>query len=136
MTDFIKKYIKISYIICIPIAIVMLFFKDWKALILSLIFATTIRNLLFLASAYELNKILEKNPKRAKTSGFLGYFKRYVFYGLTIAVSAKNPHLNIYGAAIGLITLSLAINISNYIETNKNIKTVNKSNKIADELKE
>lgn len=136
MTDFIKKYIIISYIICIPIAIVMFFFKDWKALVLSLLFSTTIRNLLFWASAYELNKILEKDPKKAKVSGFFGYFKRYLFYGLTIAVSAKNPHLNIYGSAIGLITLSLAIKISNYIEINKNMKTVNKSNKIADELKE
>ena len=66
MNNFIKRYIIASYILAIPFIIAFLFFKDWKSLILGILFSNTIRILLFKLSAIELDNIINKPKRTAK----------------------------------------------------------------------
>lgn len=116
MNNFINRYIKISIIIAIIISPFLFFFSNPKSLIFGLFFGLIIRCLLFKLSALDLDKTLNLPPGKAKTSARLNYIKRFIFYGLALAVSAKSEYLNIYTCAIGLILLSWAIHLANFID--------------------
>lgn len=113
MNSFINRYIKMSYILAIPIAVIMLFFEERFELILSLLFANTIRILLFKISGIELNNILNKSKTTAKILGTANYIKRFIIYGITLAVCEKSPYLNFYGGVIGILLLTFSIQLLN-----------------------
>lgn len=127
MNNFINRYIKASYIIAIPIAIIMLLFKDRFKLILSLLFSNTIRILLFKISGIELNNILNKPKTTAKILGAANYIKRFLIYGITLAVCEKSPYLNFYGGVIGILLLTFSIHLLN-------LKDIKESGKKFDEI--
>ena len=125
MNNFIKRYIIASYILAIPFIIAFLFFKDWKSLILGILFSNTIRILLFKLSAIELDNIINKPKRTAKALATANYIKRFIIYGITLTVAHKSPSLNFFSAAIGLLLLSFAIQIINIIDIKKSGKHKN-----------
>lgn len=127
MNKFINRYIKMSYILAIPIILVMLFFSERFELILALLFSNTIRVLLFKISGIELNNILTKPKTTARILGTANYIKRFIFYGITLAVCEKSPYLNFYGGAIGLLLLTFSIQLLN-------LKDIKDSGKKIDEI--
>ena len=138
MNSFIRRYIIASYILAIPFIIVFLFFKDWKSLILGILFSNTIRVLLFKLSAIELDNIITKTKTTAKVLATANYIKRFIIYGITLAVAHKSPSLNFFSASIGLLLLYFAIQIINIIDIKKSGKSIAelKSGKTDNELKQ
>lgn len=123
MNNFLFRYIKTSFIISAIISPVYLFFDNPLPLIIGTFFGTAIRCLLFKLSALDLDKTLNKDPEKAKSSAKLNYVKRFIFYGLALTVAHFSPYLNIYTCAIGLLTLSWAIYILNFIDIYKSKKS-------------
>lgn len=123
MNDFIFRYIKASFIISAIISPVYLFFNNPLPLIIGTFFGAAIRCLIFKLSAIDLDKTLNKYPEKAKSSAKFNYIKRFLFYGLALTVARFSPYLNIYTCAIGLITLTWAIHILNFIDIYNSNKT-------------
>lgn len=123
MNKFINRYIKLSFLIAVIITPFLLFFENPKPLITGMYFGLIIRLLMFKLSAIDLGRTLSMPANKAKSSARLNYGKRFLFYGLALAISAKSEYLSIYTCSVGLLILSWSIQIANFIDIYKSHKS-------------
>lgn len=80
-----------------------------KSMILGLIFGTIIAILNFRLLAITVEKAVTMPPNKAQIYSSIRYILRMTIVGVVLLVSAKAPHLNIFGVAIGLVSPKFVI---------------------------
>lgn len=80
-----------------------------KAMILGLIFGTIIAILNFRLLAITVEKVVTMPQNKAQIYSSIRYMLRMTIVGVVLLVSAKAPHLNIIGVAIGLVSPKFVI---------------------------
>lgn len=123
--DFTIPYIKIAILLTLINSIILyIIFRD-KSLILGHLVGTSV-SILFFRLIYEnAKKVLDKGYKGAKISTRINYFIRYIFYGIILLVSYKNPNTNFYTTALGLFMIKFSIIIKSFFDALKNKGTDN-----------
>ncbi|MDO5716750.1 MAG: ATP synthase subunit I [Tissierellia bacterium] len=111
--QFIHSYMKKSSILLLVPFIVFLWFPQRVPLITGLVFGHCIRILLFKLHSYELSRILNAPPQKAKRMAVFSYTKRFLIYGLTLTLAILNPRLHVLGAFLGLLMLPITIHLLN-----------------------
>lgn len=80
-----------------------------KAMVLGLIFGTIIAILNLRLLAISVTKTIAKPPTRAQIYSASQYLIRMGIMAVVLFVSAKAPHLNIVGTALGLLSTKFVI---------------------------
>lgn len=80
-----------------------------KGMILGLIFGTIIAILNFRLLAITVEKVVTMPRNKAQIYSSIRYILRMTIVGVVLLVSAKAPHLNIIGVAIGLVSPKFVI---------------------------
>ncbi len=80
-----------------------------KAMFLGLLFGTIIAILNFRLLAISIDKSVSMPQSKAQVYSASRYMLRMTIVGVVLLVSAKAPHLNIIGVAIGLVSPKFVI---------------------------
>lgn len=80
-----------------------------KAMLLGLLFGTIIALLNFRLLAISIDKSVSMPQNKAQVYSASRYMLRMTIVGVVLLVSAKAPHLNIIGVAIGLVSPKFVI---------------------------
>ena len=106
----VRWVIKGMVIIDLIAAILIIFLSNSpKEMLTGLLFGSIIAMLNFRLLAISLQKSVTYPPTKAQIYSTSRYIIRMFIVGVVLFVSAKSPHININGTAIGLLSTKFAI---------------------------
>lgn len=106
----VRWVIKGMVIIDLIAAILIIFLSNSpKEMLTGLLFGSIIAMLNFRLLAISLQKSVTYPPTKAQIYSTSRYIIRMFIVGVVLFVSAKSPHINIIGTAIGLLSTKFAI---------------------------
>ena len=117
-----KRIFAIAAAICLVIGIIGSFFTDWVPFFTGLAFGLIINILCFRLLYIDCMKIVGRDPGNAKKIGSTGYVKRYLIKGAALYAGIVSDRLQMWGVFIGLISISAAIHLINFVQIIKNKK--------------
>lgn len=88
---------------------------DLKSMILGLTFGSIIAILNFRLLAISIQKSVDMPPSKAQVYSGLQYSIRMFIIFVVLIISAKQPHLNILGVALGLLGIKFIILFDKFV---------------------
>lgn len=117
--DLVLKIIKRTLIYSlILMGICVFIFKDWKPIVLGLMFGTVISILTFKLLHNTVNKSVAMEPKRASAYSSGQYAGRFLIYFIVLMVAALADYLNFFSTVIGLVMVRIVISSSLILDKN------------------
>jgi len=96
--------------------IMLITFSEPWPIVKGFAFGSIISMVLFKHMYLTLNRGLSMEAARASKYVALQYFIRYIIYGITLAIAAKAPYLNLIATFGGLLIMKVTIQLNNFYE--------------------
>ncbi len=111
----IKNIVLTALALCVVISLIGLWFTPPIPWVLGAAFGLIIALLCFRLLYLTLQKSLSKEKKSAKFYSMTTYTVRYIIKGFALYAAFKSPYLNWVSAALGLVSINVAIHVLNIL---------------------